>query len=466
MYDARHFTSGMISQSKIARTLTHSTASVSSKPLRIAVCGAGVSGLACVSAILNSTKEKRAAKYGFSIPSPKITVFEKEEESVIGRNIGVGLWSTSLTKFYQHSPSVVEQLVDVGCMVGPNVSYRTSSGAILAESVLSGDKNQFLNYLKGAQNGRDRNSEFHPGMIFVHENELYSTLMRDIEECSYSDNLKIIYGREVHDIDTERGHISFSSIDNDIGNSSYDLIVVADGISSNLRRQLSCGNTRIEDRGYTVFRGNSHLQNHADHSFQTWGTKDSMRFAVCPLRRHLVWFATIDNQILEQTADINPKQFLIECFGHWHSPISDLIASTPDDEIVVEPARAHLESVIPKSSSRIPIHFVGDADMTLDPLLAQGFSIGLEDASNLANALIESPFEQISRSLNSLRERKKTRLEVVRRSTALAQFLAQPRGIIAGGVAQSSRMIMTVTPDFLKRQLFDYTMKYSLGFYL
>ena len=80
----------------------------------------------------------------------------------------------------------------------------------------------------------------------------------------------------------------------------------------------------IEDRKYTVFRGNANLT-HAEsgidgEGFQTWGVGNSMRFATVPLlypsgEKHLekeVWFLTTsDDSIAAEKTDAVKRRDLL-----------------------------------------------------------------------------------------------------------------------------------------------------------
>jgi 2-polyprenyl-6-methoxyphenol hydroxylase-like FAD-dependent oxidoreductase len=297
----------------------------------------------------------------------------------------------------------------------------------------------------------------------------------------------------------------------------------------------------IEDRKYVVFRGNSPLTNEQANmngrSFQTWGEGRNMRFAAVGMSHpkcngslnagerceKQVWFATISDDELCSIEDPQKrKERLIENFQDWHEPICSLIASTPADEILMERGLGHKHSLLPvlnmaeviqyqsrsksangSSTTRIlpyqlgpgPILlFSGDSYMTIDPVLAQGFTMGMEGAADLASTLerclqnrsIKDDGEDegdndntFSRNTkvafdpyvlrSAIMERNTRRFERVMcliRSTELVQYMAQPTSMWASMLAKHIlRPCMMIIPSSVKEIAFSAVMKYSLGYY-
>lgn len=176
--------------------------------------------------------------------------------------------------------------------------------------------------------------------------------------------------------------------------------------------------TLLEDRQYTVFRGNAPMASSSSSqplNFQTWGLGKSMRFATVHMTHpgtlgksrdeKQVWFITMEDsnhKILNEPDPVQRQQRLLEAFKDWHQPIRDLVASTPAHQILAERAMAHCHSIAPvddmnrvlqqirgkrpPSSGKGPaMVFIGDAFMTVDPILAQGFSVGMEAAADLVH---------------------------------------------------------------------------------
>ena len=298
--------------------------------------------------------------------------------------------------------------------------------------------------------------------------------------------------------------------------------------------------TLVEDRDYIVFRGNAPKLEEEDGSgsFQTWGEERSMRFAAVPFRHALddeandelgdgnnnfdygkskwfekkddeeVWFATINEGKIYDTYRTGGtsltaeerKQLLLDAFGSWHKPVRTLIETTPAEEIMYELAVSHRFNANPvfDVSSIVEFEhkskggnynrlngpgptlvFVGDAMMTVDPVLAQGFTVAMESAASMARSLERVINNQSSsnpsdplryqpdllrREIKERHHRREQRVLNLLRSTELVQRLAQPQGFIGGFFAtRIVRPLMKLAPTSLKTSIFDYMIKYSLG---
>lgn len=269
--------------------------------------------------------------------------------------------------------------------------------------------------------------------------------------------------------------------------------------------------TGTVDRSYHVFRGNSPVTQDEveglEKAFQTWGESGNMRFATVPFEfplpggkkeeRH-TWFITIDDENISSEKDPRKrKDMLMDAFRDWHDPIRQLVEATPSDEILMDRAVAHKHSCEPivnfnevmRSIRKRPlsangngpaIQFVGDAFMTVDPILAQGFTFGMEGAAALAHSLStcldanikSSNYEklafdplQLRKELLNRHDRRLNRLICLLRSSELVQALGQPtKGSLPGLISRDIiRPLMRLAPDFVKTPIFNRVMEYSLG---
>lgn len=549
----------------VTRTVAKASSSSISvdEPMRVAIVGGGAAGLS-TALHLSPLVEK-------GLISSPIDVYEKgikessshnhktnEQESQysgsgsIGRDIGVGLWSTALTPFLhgrhavgengkkerrQSHQMVWDELTRVGRWVG-KVGYRTPKGSWLAKSTLPAT-------------GEDPNM---PDLLFLREKDMLSVLRQAVqleEELGtiqiHNDGSSTSSVSGIHPaMSTWSANLRFDNDDGDDGQTSksdrdYHLIIAAEGMNSNLRKLYGghrfmksltgaaalqndsqekqqhdweetgqmVANT-IEDRQYFVYRGNAGMTDKETGvdgiSFQTWGTGKSMRFATVPISypdkeegsiaEKQVWFITSsDPQIANETDAEKRKEKLMTSFGKWHDPIVRLIEATPAEEILVERALAHKHSMGPVLNvNRILRHigqtseatgpgaaivFVGDAHMTVDPILAQGFTMALEGAYELANSLEECcganpqphneqnrqfcPYE-LRTQLQERHDRRGHRLIKLLRATELVQALGQPDSKTVSGFLSKRfiRPLMRLSPDFIKRPIFDSMLRYSL----
>lgn len=499
----------------------------------------------------------------------------------IGREVGVGIWSTALWPFVKEQRKSHEILLNAINKVGTyvdRVGYRTPDGSWLAKSKLP---------IKPILANTSTNQTTEPGLVFLQEKELLKALHQAIQyEVNVEKSIILNPSKAVEQIVCDdmpaRNHngrrrgggrlVFHNGCQSD---EKFGLILSAGGTHSILRKRYSRhmdhtyklkfginlspnradttskgGCKRVapvatanslmrdkteslpltedmEERGYVVFRGNSRLPlaDYGGIAFQTWGTKHNLRFATVPCTMYdsekpqegQVWFfttndATLLDKILkqengDQTDNEGWKKHLEQYIRqqNWHDPVAKLIESTPADRMWMETAVAHrysaaalgsgfehnydndLESDEPMffhSQSDEPLMvYVGDADMTVDPVLAQGITIAMEDAANISNCLQDAhrnlfsatgaehgfkvlQYETLRGLLKERHIQKGDRLLCLLRATELVHTLAQPSSWTGVITTLILRPLMKYgAPDFVKRSAFDWMLKYSLGMF-
>lgn len=499
-----------------------STSSSAGERLRVAIVGGGAAGLS--SALHLAPLVERGL-----VASP-IDLYEPSRS--VGRDIGVGLWSTALEPFrMSQRPShqiVWQDMLRSGTFI-TDVGYRTPNGTWLAKSQLPdhvGDDMEMpallflreVDMLDGALR-RAVHLEEHQGTVQIHtgDSARITGIVEESNPHAYSSSL-------------------IGGIDN-VTDRDYHLIVAADGMHSMLRQkyaghrqlkrltgtaaidaaqQVDDGDdtswgamgqadaNAIEDRNYTVFRGNANMtkDDAGGVSFQTWGTGKSMRFATVPMSypsgenkriEKQVWFITTsDDSIANEQDPVKRRDLLLNAFADWHEPICEMVEATPPEEILHERAVAHKHCAGPvlnvnrnlkqfankRTNTAGPgpaIVFVGDAFMTVDPILAQGFTIAMEGAYKLAVSvergtqsaskgnLAFDPYA-IRKEFLQRFDSRSDRLLGLLRATELVQAMGQPSSGVTGIVSQSLlRPIMRLAPSFIKTPMFNAVLRYSLG---
>lgn len=541
-----------------------------SEQIRVAIIGGGASGLSTALQLSPLVERGIIAKpidlYEKSClsdahPHEKSSVIDENfhpGSGAVGRDIGVGIWSTALEPFMKTSEharaseegkasgshfDLIEKLEHAGQYVD-KVGYRTPSGSWLTRSRLNSI---------GVRETTSSELE-DPSLLFIQEKKFLSSLREAVgyEEHNYG-TIRTHYAKtptdtstEVDTIELQQGETNFLKgrlkfADNSTSSESYHFIVDTSGMQSSLRSkyggygpfikkwkknkdqaalefnkewrdQQLYDKHSIMDRRYVVFRGNSPLNGVEagmnGESFQTWGEGKNMRFAAVAMsnpnetntERHenQVWFATICDAEVSSNKDAEErKRLLLKSFKDWHNPICKLIESTPAEKIFMERGVGHKHSVCPvmnlsevldfqaqcsgKDRSFPNGHgpvllFVGDANITVDPVLAQGFTIGMEAAADLAGTLdsclqnIEGggsiDYDALRIAIDERSTRRFDRMMCLIRSTDIVQFLAQPSSEF--GITLTKYLVrpaMMLIPSFIKQVAFSGMMKYSLGYY-
>ena len=166
---------------------------------------------------------------------------------------------------------------------------------------------------------------------------------------------------------------------------SGQALIGADGIHSVVREHLF-GYRPLRYRGYVGWRGiASFVPKGYEEAVlsETWGPGG--RFGIAPVGAgRTYWYASANQK--ESWVDPMPERQanLLRRFGDWHQPIAELIAATPNREILV--SRIY---DIPKlhTWSRGNITLLGDAAHAMTPNLGQGACLAMEDAWALGSLI-------------------------------------------------------------------------------
>ncbi|WP_166246223.1 FAD-dependent oxidoreductase [Paenibacillus turpanensis] len=164
-----------------------------------------------------------------------------------------------------------------------------------------------------------------------------------------------------------------------------DLVVAADGIHSNIRKQIIQKDT-YRYAGYTCWRGIvsvDDLPGVSPRFIETWGTKG--RFGIIPLPKNDVyWYALIN----ARQGDLGIANYsttdLHRLFRNYHDPIPNLLLKTTSQDMI----HRDIVDIIPMErfySDRVV--FIGDAAHAITPNMGQGACQAIEDARILAECL-------------------------------------------------------------------------------
>ncbi|SDS35246.1 2-polyprenyl-6-methoxyphenol hydroxylase [Brevibacterium siliguriense] len=163
------------------------------------------------------------------------------------------------------------------------------------------------------------------------------------------------------------------------GSESFDLIIGADGLHSRTRTVVDGETVAPRYSGYSAWRGITSVP--VDLSGEAGeSVRHGRRFGIAPLADGRVYWFAVAN--MPQNAVFTDEKATVEqMFSGWHSPIADLIAATPAEEV-----RRTAISDLSRRLARFHrgrVVLIGDAAHAMTPNLGQGGGQALEDAATL-----------------------------------------------------------------------------------
>jgi 2-polyprenyl-6-methoxyphenol hydroxylase-like FAD-dependent oxidoreductase len=166
---------------------------------------------------------------------------------------------------------------------------------------------------------------------------------------------------------------------------SADVLIGADGINSAIRSQLH-GSEPPRSGEFVCWLALAQFDHPAvaaGESVQYWGT--GQRFGISDLGKGRVYWWGTQTTTAELAADWpHGKDDLLDRFADWAPEITEIIAGTPEADILALPAQDR-----PPLSEwgRGRVTLLGDAAHPMLPSLGQGANAAIEDAIVLAHAL-------------------------------------------------------------------------------
>jgi 2-polyprenyl-6-methoxyphenol hydroxylase-like FAD-dependent oxidoreductase len=200
-------------------------------------------------------------------------------------------------------------------------------------------------------------------------------------------------------VETNAATVTFEATAGQV-TATADLVVVADGVHSDLRAALFPDYPGAVYAGYTVWRGlvPAAASTVPAELSETWGR--GARFGYVVLGDDQVyWFAT--EHLREHDKPEHRLDLLAERFHRWHEPIPQLLAATPDATMLrhdVYYLRAPLPAFV-----RGRLALLGDAAHAVTPDIGQGACLAIEDALVLASTIDEHGVDKGLRAYDATR---------------------------------------------------------------
>lgn len=161
---------------------------------------------------------------------------------------------------------------------------------------------------------------------------------------------------------------------------TYDLVIGADGIHSKVRSHV-IGDGRPVFQGYNIWRGVCASDYQLGYASETLGK--GQRVGIVPIGKgYYGWWATCNEEFMQDDQPEGTKEKLKRLFGDWHDPIPELIEKS--DEIIKN-------SLIDRPPTRRWFSgncvLIGDAAHPTTPNLGQGGCTAIEGAYILARCI-------------------------------------------------------------------------------
>lgn len=181
------------------RRCLSSAARAETENLRIAIVGAGCAGLSTALNLVPLVSRGLIERIDIH------EKLSKENHSQIGKDLGIGLWSTALSSFMSSDckrksySDLCDSLIFEHGRWAKDVGYRTPKGNWLAKSTLS----QFYD-------------ERNPGLLFINEKRFFSELKRAVQyEEQHCNTIRMSYGSDNNSVIGVLSHYEKNSHSND-----------------------------------------------------------------------------------------------------------------------------------------------------------------------------------------------------------------------------------------------------------
>lgn len=370
---------------------------------RIAIIGAGISGLTC--AILLSKSGKN------------IQIYESYPEL---RSSGLGIW-------------IGINAMQVFGKIG--IAEKILSKSHILEKMLLYNKNHVL--LTKIVLKRHEN-KFHYPLVCLKRPDLQEILFEKIPSHN------ILFDKKITELKSKNNKVELYF--NDLSSSEANFVIGADGVYSNCRNSIHSNfkvmsNSKICYRGITNYSVPSEMKN---SGVEFWG--DGSLFGFAPLGNNSIFWWAICNNPIVNSKFIVDKEILANTFNSFPNVINDLINSYQEK---FQKTNLYNVSILDYWHKK-NICLIGDAAHFMDPNLGLGGSTAIETAFYLSHKIntslnIEKAFENFEKDY-------KNKVDFVIKISKCVRIFSELNN---STVIFFRDLIMKLTPNFISNFLLN-----------
>lgn len=379
-----------------------------------AIIGAGIGGLSVAIALQQLGR--------------KVKVFEKASEL---KEMGAGIVLSANAIKTLEKLGVAEQVRQAGSPV-KKAEIRKSDGQLLVNMPVHKQAERYGTY-----------------SYLIYRPDLQRILYEKLEPKT------VVLGKKFLRLEQDRDKIVSFFEDDEIINS--ELLIGADGVHSRVRQYIIEEST-LRYSGFTAFRGISNFEDarfpaELGGGFEAWD--NGKRFGFSHLGKGRVfWFAAINMPQGTLLTPENKRQTALQHLKGWWGPITDVIDSTNEENILVHEI---FDRKPIKKWHNGKVTLLGDAAHPMLPNLGQGGAQAMEDALILTRWLKKFP-QNLEQALNHYEQERIPRVtKIVQGSRMMAKLmqLENPAAI------KLRNQLLRKVPDDFKIKRLDWILGYK-----
>jgi len=301
----------------------------------------------------------------------------KKQIAIIGGGIAGLTFARCLTtqEYDIHIFEKKEYFEEVGAAISifPNALCVMDKLRLLKEILDSSGqiRTVYLKTSKGKILSKSQPKSDYP-VICIHRAELHGILFKNIDAKLYNNYCL----KKISHLDNGQISIEFENGENKI----VDAVVGADGTNSEVRKHIINDGLPIF-RGYNIWRGVVKTNFEIGYGSETYGK--GRRVGIVPIKDGVYgWWATLNENYMQDDSPEETKEKLSRLFGDWHFPIPELIENT---KIILK--NSITDRKPHKGWTKGNVTLLGDAAHPTTPNLGQGGCMAIEGAYILARSI-------------------------------------------------------------------------------